>query len=70
MSAALAKLEAEQRDQLTPEEAAQFAEEQARQYFGISLDEFRRLAAADELPKDNPIVVHLALLAGVELHTC
>jgi hypothetical protein len=70
MSAALARLEAEHRDELTPEEAEQFADEQARQYLGISLAEFRGLAAAGGLPKDDPIVVHLALLAGVELSSC
>lgn len=70
MSAALANAVAEGRDELTREELEQFAEEQAQTYLGISLAEFRRRAGADALPKDDPIVVHIALLAGVELHTC
>ena len=69
MSAALAQSLEEGRDELTSEEMEQFADEQARAHLGISIYEFRRRAAEETLP-DDPNVVHIALLAGVELHTC
>lgn len=70
MSAALAQAAKDGRDELTREEMEQFAEEQARAYLNMDLAEFRRRAADDTLPTDNPTVVHVALLAGVELHAC
>jgi hypothetical protein len=70
MSPTLSKAVAEGRDELTPEEAARFANEQAQQYLGMSVEEFRKRAAADDLPEGDPMVVHVALLAGVELHAC
>lgn len=70
MSAALAQATKDGRDELTLEEMEQFADEQSRSYLDLNLEEFRRRASADELPTDDPIVVHIALLAGVELHTC
>lgn len=60
----------EGRDELTPEESRRFAEEQVGEYFGISVEEFRRRAEAGSLPEDDPMVVHLALLTGADLHTC
>ena len=70
MSPTLTKAQDEGRNELTPEEAAQFAEEQAQQYLGMSIEDFKRCAASGELPEDNPMVVHIALLAGVELPSC
>jgi len=70
MSAALSQAVGEGRDELTPEEAERFADEQAREYLDMSIEEFRSRAAADALPEDDPMVVHIALLAGVELHRC
>jgi hypothetical protein len=70
MSQILSKAVAEGRDELTLDEAEQFADEQAQQYLGMPIDEFRRRAADDELPEGDPMVVHIALLAGVELHAC
>jgi hypothetical protein len=58
------------RDELTVEEAEQFADEQARKYLKMPIDRFRQLASEDRLPYDDPMVVHIALLAGVELHSC
>ncbi len=57
------------RDELTPAEAAAYVEEQIQKHLGMTLIEFRRAAEDDELP-DDPMVVHLALLAGVHLHAC
>lgn len=57
------------RDELTPDEARQFLEEQVKTYLDMSVEEFRKRAHADALP-DDPMVVHLALLAGVDLHSC
>ena len=70
MSAALSHATEEGRDELTVEEAEQFADEQAHKYLRMSIDHFRKLAAEDRLPKDDPMVVHIALLAGVEIHSC
>src|SRR5205807_9074380 len=70
MTPALARAIEEGRDELTLEEARQFAEEQTQKYFGMSVDEFRRVAQAGELPEDDPMVVHVALLAGVDLLSC
>jgi hypothetical protein len=70
MSPTLSRVVREGRDELTPEEAEKFADEQARQYFDMSVADFRNQAAAGALPQDDPMVVHVALLAGVELHTC
>jgi len=69
MSPALARSLEENRDELTAEEAAAFAEEQAQKYLGMSIGEFRRRAEDDSLP-DDPMVVHVALLAGVRVHSC
>ena len=60
----------EERDELTAEEAEQFAEEQARKYLRMSIAEFRQRAHDGNLPEDDPVVVHIALLAGVELQHC
>lgn len=70
VSPTLANVVEEGRDELTPAEAESLVEEQTQQYLGISAVEFRRRALADELPTDNPMVVHIALLAGVELRSC
>ncbi|HEY5244421.1 MAG TPA: hypothetical protein VIJ60_02050 [Acidimicrobiales bacterium] len=70
MSPTLSKAVTEGRDELTPEEAERFADEQAQQYLGMSIEEFRKRAAADDLPEENPMAVHIALLAGVELQAC
>lgn len=69
-SGGLAEAIADGRDELTPEEAAQFAADQAQEYLGISLEEFRRRAADGTLPDDDPMVIHIALLTGVELRSC
>ncbi len=70
MSPTLQKAYEEGRDELTPDEALAFLNEQTQQYLDMSLDEFRRQAEAGTLPSDNAMVVHIALLAGVELHHC
>ena len=70
MSPVLAKALEEGRDELTPDEARQFADDQSRQYFGLSIEEFIERATAGELPHDDPMVLHLALLTGVRLHSC
>ena len=70
MSPTLSRAAEEGRDELTLEEAEKFADEQAREYLGISIKEFRRLASTGELSMDDPMVVHIALLAGVELPAC
>lgn len=70
MSPTLSRAADENRDELTAEEAEQFADEQAQEYLDMSVSEFRERAAAGTLPADDPMVVHIALLAGVELHTC
>jgi hypothetical protein len=70
MSPTLSHVVQEGRDELTAPEAERFAEEQARQYLSMSIDEFRTRAATGDLPVDDPIVVHIALLAGVELQGC
>ncbi len=70
MSPTLSRALDEGRDELTVEEAEQFADEQANKYLGMPIDKFRVLAAEDRLPNDDPMVVHIALLAGVELHSC
>lgn len=58
------------RDELTHEEARAFAEEQTQEHFGLSVEEFAQRAADGTLPEDDPVVVHLALLIGVRLHSC
>lgn len=70
MSPVLANVAKEGRDELTPEEAYQFADEQTRHYFGLSVEEFIKHAEAGELPHDDPMVLHLALLTGARLHSC
>jgi hypothetical protein len=70
MSPTLSRVLDEGRDELTVEEAEQFADEQANEYLGMSIDKFRQLAANDCLSHDDPMVVHIALLAGVQLHSC
>jgi hypothetical protein len=70
MSPVLSNAVDEGRDELTAEEAEQFADEQSREYLGMSIEDFRDHAARDELPHDEPMVVHVALLSGVELHSC
>ena len=70
MSPALAKALQEGRDELTRQEAHEFAEEQALQYFGISVEEFVKQAEAGNLPHDDPMVLHLALLTGARLQAC
>ncbi|HVC15446.1 MAG TPA: hypothetical protein VND62_11370 [Acidimicrobiales bacterium] len=70
MSPTLEAVAREGRDELTPAEAQQFADEQTREYLGLSLSEFRRLAATGELSTDDPMVVHIALIAGVDLPRC
>ena len=56
MSPTLTKAQDEGRNELTPEEAAQLAEEQAQQYLGMATEDFERCAASGELPEDNPMV--------------
>jgi hypothetical protein len=57
------------RDELTPDEARAYAEEQTQKYFGMSVDEFNARAALGTLP-DSPHVVHVALLTGARLQAC
>jgi hypothetical protein len=63
------RLEADGRDQLTPDEARAFAAEQTQKYLGMTPEEFVAAADADTLP-DSPVVMHLALLLGVTLKRC
>jgi hypothetical protein len=70
MSPALRDAIRDGRDELTPDEARAFAEEQALKYFGMTVDEFRRAAEDGTLPEDDPMVVHVALLTGAELPSC
>lgn len=70
MSPALAKALEEGRDELTREEAREYAEEQTRKYFGLSIDEFVERAEAGSLDHDDPMVLHLALLTGADLRSC
>ncbi len=63
-------MDQEGRDELTPDEFAQLLEEQTRRYFGISVAEFRSRAEEGSLPVDHPMVIHLALLTGANLHAC
>lgn len=70
MSPALAKAIEEHRDELTPEEAHAFADEQTRQFFGLSVEEFIERAEAGKLALDDPMTLHLALLTGARLHSC
>jgi hypothetical protein len=67
---ALAQAVAEGRDELTSDEAEQFADDQAREYLGMSVDEFRRRAADGTLPEDDAMVIHIALLPGARLRSC
>jgi hypothetical protein len=60
----------EGRDELTAEEMAEFAAEQVRTYLGMTVAEFRQHAQDGTLPMDNWMVVHLALLTGVDLPSC
>lgn len=69
-SGGLAQTIEEGRDELTPEEARAYAEEQTQKYFSMSFDQFVRSAEAGTLPEDEPMVVHLALLTGARLQTC
>jgi hypothetical protein len=70
MSPALQNAVDEGRDELTPAEAEEFANEQTLEYLGMTIAKSRELAAAGHLPQDDPMVVHIALSAGVPLHTC
>lgn len=63
------RLEADDRDELTQDEARAFAAEQTEKYLGMTPEEFADAAANDTLP-DTPVVLHLALLLGVELTRC
>lgn len=65
----VARLEREGRDELTPAEAEEYAAQQVRKYLDMSVQEFRDRAEAGTLPKRS-VVLHLALLLGVELKTC
>lgn len=70
MSPVLAQVLDDDRDELTVDEARQYAEEQTDRYFGMSVAEFVRRAEAGQLDADNPMVVHLALLTGARIKTC
>jgi hypothetical protein len=70
MSPTLSRVTEEGRDELTVEEAEQFADEQAKKHLNMTIAEFKERAASGDLPHDDPMVVHVALLAGVELHSC
>lgn len=61
---------AEGRDELTPEESRAYAEEQTQKYFGLSVEDFIARAEAGQLPDDDAMVVHLAILTGARLQTC
>lgn len=61
---------AEGRDELTPEEARAYAEEQTQKYFRLSVEEFIAQAEAGALPEDEPMAVHLAILTGARLPSC
>lgn len=63
------RLEADGRDELTQEEASEFAAEQTEKCLGMTPEEFVEHAADDTLP-DSPVVLHLALLLGVKLKRC
>jgi hypothetical protein len=60
----------EDQDELTLAEARELAEEEACNHFGMTVDEFRRAAKEGTLPEDDPMVAHLALLTGAEIHSC
>jgi hypothetical protein len=47
---------------MTPEEAAALLDEEARRYFGISGEEFRRRYKAGELDVEEPHVWEVALM--------
>ena len=58
-------------DELTLDEARQFAEDQTQRYFGVSVDEFRQHAAEGSLSgDDHPMFVHVAMLTGAVLRNC
>jgi hypothetical protein len=63
------RLGREGRDELTPEETRKLIDEQARKYLDMSFEEFIERAKAGTLP-DEPVVAHLALLAGVDVGSC
>lgn len=69
MTPGLSHATSEGRDELTPDEARDFLEDQTQRYLGISLEEFMRRAEADDLP-DHPMVEHLVLLTGARAHSC
>jgi hypothetical protein len=48
--------------EMTPEEAAKLLDEEARRYFGISGEEFRRRYEAGELDDEQPHVWEVALM--------
>lgn len=70
MTPAVARSIEQGRDELTDEEARQFAEEQAQEYFRMSVDEFAAKAQEGSLPQDDPMVIHLSLLIGAPLDAC
>jgi hypothetical protein len=70
MSAVLNRARNQGRDELTAEESEEYLNEQSLRYFGIPITEFRQRAVADTLPADDPVVLHIALLAGVTLPHC
>lgn len=60
----------EGRDELTAEETRAFLEEQTRKHYGLDLATFVEQAEAGEIPADDGVLVHLALLTGAKLPSC
>lgn len=60
----------EGREELTPEESRAYAEEQTQKYFGMSVEEFIAKAEAGQLPEEDAMTVHLAILTGARLPSC
>lgn len=69
MTAGLADAVAEGRDELTPEEAQEYLDAQTQAVYGLPLDEFIKLAEANELPP-HPALAHLVLLTGARSDSC
>ena len=69
MSPVLDQAASEGRNDLTPEEARAYVEEQVQEALHISLEEFYERAKNKTLP-DHPAVPHLVLLAGAPSPGC
>ena len=69
MTSGVAQAIKEGRDELTPDEAAEYVADRVRCELGISLDEFLQKAEAGTLP-ESPAIAHLILLTGATATTC